>query len=175
MEQKKHTPSKRPSLRTSAWAAFSTFVALAIIAGLERFWLSAHDLPFIIGSFGASCVVVYAATSSPLGQPYNLVVGHMVSALVGVFVFQLVGDANTLSIALSVALAVFAMQMTRSIHPPGGATALIAVIGSDAIHGLGYWYVLFPVGAGAMILLAVAVIANNVPTDKRWPQFWHPW
>jgi CBS-domain-containing membrane protein len=64
------------------------------------------------------------------------------------------------------------MQATKTLHPPGGATALIAVIGGAKIHHLGYLYALVPVGAGAAIMLAVALLVNNIPAARRYPEFW---
>ncbi len=173
-----HPPAKRPGVLQMALSALGAFAGLGAVALVEQWWLGGDDLSLMIGSFGASAVLLYAAASSPLAQPYNLVVGHIVSAIVGVAVFQALGEASWLSIALAGALAIFAMQLTRSLHPPGGATALIAVIGSDAVHALGFTYVLFPVALGAVIMLAVALITNNVPVNrprgKPWPQLWHP-
>jgi len=64
------------------------------------------------------------------------------------------------------------MHLTKTLHPPGGATALIAVIGSDGIHSLGYLYVLIPVALGACIMLLIALIINNIPENRRYPEFW---
>jgi CBS-domain-containing membrane protein len=73
---------------------------------------------------------------------------------------------------MAVSTAIAAMHLTRTLHPPGGATALIAVIGGDSVHGLGYLYALVPVGLGAVMLLAVAVLVNNIPKNRRYPEFW---
>ena len=64
------------------------------------------------------------------------------------------------------------MHATKTLHPPGGATALIAVIGSDKIHDLGYLYVLMPVGLGAVSMLLVALLVNNISKSRRYPEFW---
>ncbi len=64
------------------------------------------------------------------------------------------------------------MHATQTLHPPGGATALIAVIGSDKIHALGFWYVLVPVGLGVLIMLIVALIINNIAENRKYPEFW---
>ena len=64
------------------------------------------------------------------------------------------------------------MHLTKTLHPPGGATALIAVIGSDGIHSLGYLYVLILVALGACIMLLIALIINNIPENRRYPEFW---
>jgi CBS-domain-containing membrane protein len=98
--------------------------------------------------------------------------GHVVSALVGVVCQQLLGHLPELAAPLAVATAIALMQLTKTLHPPGGATALIAVAGGEQIHRLGYLYVLAPVGLGALLLLAVALVVNNIPATRRYPEFW---
>ena len=70
------------------------------------------------------------------------------------------------------ATAIALMHLTKTLHPPGGATALIAVIGGETVHDLGYLFVLLPVGVGAAILLIVALIVNNIPQDRCYPEYW---
>jgi CBS-domain-containing membrane protein len=140
-------------------------------------WLSAHyfeprDLTLIIGSFGASAVLVYGAIKSPLAQPRNLIGGHILSGLVGVASWQLFGGTVWLAASLAVSLAIVAMLATKTLHPPGGATALIAVIGGDKVHGLGFLYAFVPAGAGALVLLLVALMVNNLSKNRRYPEFW---
>ncbi len=77
-----------------------------------------------------------------------------------------------LSASVAVATAIAVMHMTKTLHPPGGATALIAVIGSEKIHNLGYFYAVIPVGVGAIIMLIVALLVNNIPKTRRYPEFW---
>jgi CBS-domain-containing membrane protein len=74
--------------------------------------------------------------------------------------------------SLAVATAIAVMHATKTLHPPGGATALIAVIGSQKIHDLGYLYAIIPAATGALIMLAVALLINNIPKNRRYPQFW---
>ena len=64
------------------------------------------------------------------------------------------------------------MHATKTLHPPGGATALICVMGSPKIHDLGYLYVLMPVGAGVAVMLLVALLVNNLSPRRRYPEFW---
>jgi CBS-domain-containing membrane protein len=64
------------------------------------------------------------------------------------------------------------MHATKTLHPPGGATALIAVIGSQKIHNIGYLYAIIPAGSGALIMLIVALIINNIPKNRKYPEFW---
>ena len=73
---------------------------------------------------------------------------------------------------LAVATAIALMHVTKTLHPPGGATALIAVIGGDEIRRLGYMYVVFPCLVATLLMLAVALVVNNIPRNRRYPQFW---
>ena len=136
---------------------------MTLIALMHYFVVS--DLlsaPLLIGSFGASAVLCFGATKSPLAQPRNLVGGHVVSAIVGVTVCQFIGAESVLSVSLAVPLAIAAMLITGTLHPPGGATALTAVTGGQAIYGLGYNYVFIPCFLGAVILLVIALVCNNM-------------
>lgn len=151
------------------WAFLGSFVGIGIIAYLQSRMLPNSDVVFLIGSFGASSVLVYGVIQSPLAQPRNLIGGHLVSALAGVTVLQLVPDVVWLTAPLAVSSSIVLMQITKTLHPPGGATALIAVTGSAQIKNLGYWYVVSPVLTGALILLAVALVFNNLTTKRHYP------
>ncbi|HRD52418.1 MAG TPA: HPP family protein [Flavobacteriales bacterium] len=151
------------------WTFVGAFLGIAAIGLLQGQGLLMTDAVFLIGSFGASAVLVFGATNSPLAQPRNLVFGHLVSALIGVSLCKLLPEMLWLSSALAVSISIVAMQMTRTMHPPGGATALIANIGSEQIKGLGYAYVLYPVLSGVVVLLVVALLVNNLPRDRNYP------
>jgi CBS-domain-containing membrane protein len=97
--------------------------------------------------------------------------GHFFSALVGVTCYQLV-HPPWLAAALAVSLAIVLMHLLRCLHPPGGATALIAVIGSAKVHALGYLYALVPAALGALIMLLIALITNNLARHRRYPEYW---
>jgi CBS-domain-containing membrane protein len=154
------------------WSWIGAFLGISAVALLNYDLLEDTDLVMIIGSFGASAVLIYGAVKSPLAQPRNLVGGHLVSAVIGVFCYQLLHDTMWLAAAVSVATAIAAMHATRTLHPPGGATALIAVIGGQKIHDLGYLYVMVPAGLGAAIMLVIALVVNNIPKRRRYPEFW---
>jgi CBS-domain-containing membrane protein len=151
------------------WSFLGSFIGIGIIAYIHSKIFPLNDNLFLIGSFGASSVLIYGAIQSPLAQPRNLVGGHVVSALVGVTVFTFMPDILWITAPLAVSLAIVFMQITKTLHPPGGATALIAVIGSEKIKGLGYLYVLSPVLSGAVVLLLVAFIFNNVTKNRYYP------
>lgn len=151
------------------WTFVGSFVAIAAVGLLGERNLTQHDNVFLIGSFGASCVLIFGATHSPLAQPRNLVGGHLLASVIGVSIHKLLPDQLWLSAALAVSLAIVGMQITKTMHPPGGATALIATIGSEKIKALGFQYVLTPVLTGVLILLVVALIVNNLPPNRSYP------
>jgi CBS domain-containing membrane protein len=160
------------------WTFLGAFIGIGLVGLLSQYQVAPVDAPLLIGSFGASSVLLYGVINSPLAQPRNLVGGHAPSAFIGVTVYQLLPQPLWLAAALAVSLAIVGMQITKTLHPPGGATALIAVIGSPQLKALGYWYVAVPVLAGALLLLLVAVVINNMapsrhyPANKNWYRFW---
>jgi CBS-domain-containing membrane protein len=154
------------------WYWVGSFAGISVVAYIHFTLFSGTDLMMIIGSFGASAVLIYGAIRSPLAQPRNLLGGHVISALIGVTCYKLMPGQIWLASALAVATAIFVMHATKTLHPPGGATALIAVTGSSQIHDLGYFYAIMPVGVGAAIMLLVALLINNIPKNRRYPEYW---
>ncbi|TYP93174.1 HPP family protein [Sphingobacterium allocomposti] len=155
--------------REHFWSFLGAFVGIFTIAVIQSLSLPTLENVFLIGSFGASSVLVYGAIQSPLAQPRNLIGGHVVSAVVGVTVAQILPDIIWLTAPLAVASSIVCMQITRTLHPPGGATALIAVAGGTKIVSLGYWYVLSPVLSGCLILFVVALVFNNITKKRHYP------
>lgn len=154
------------------WSWCGSAIGIMACAYLSSRYLEPRDLTLLIGSFGASAVLVFSTIKSPLAQPRNLVGGHIVSALVGVACQQILGSVVWVAASMAVSLAIVSMLATKTLHPPGGATALIAVIGGTKIHNLGYFFALVPAGVGALILLAVALIVNNLAQERRYPEYW---
>lgn len=154
------------------WSWIGAFCGIAPVALLNYNLFSDTDLVFIIGSFGASAVLIYGAIKSPLAQPRNLMGGHIVSAIIGVLAYKFFSSHLWFASSFSVATAIAVMHATKTLHPPGGATALIAVIGSEKIHNLGFYYVIIPIAASASIMLMVALIVNNLCRTRKYPEFW---
>lgn len=154
------------------WSWLGSAIGIGICGYLSSRYFEPRDLTLIIGSFGASAVLVYAAIKSPLAQPRNLIGGHIISGLVGVACYQMFGQTIWIAAALGVSLAIAAMLATKTLHPPGGATALIAVIGGKKIHDLGFLYAFIPAGTGALILLIVALLVNNLSKNRKYPEYW---
>lgn len=154
------------------WSWIGGFLGIGAVAGIHYNLLDEAARVMLIGSFGASAVLIYGSLKSPFAQPRNLVGGHLISAIIGVACYQFFAPNMWLAASLAVATAIAAMHATKTLHPPGGATALIAVIGGEQINGLGYFYVLVPVGSGALIMLLVALLVNNIPRSRFYPKFW---
>lgn len=153
-----------PRVRTSYifWSWIGSFAGIYAVA-----FITYHSgVPMMIGSFGASAVLIYAAIEAPLSQPRNLVGGHLISALLAVAIYKVFGNTE-FSVALAVSGAIVAMLATRTLHPPGGATALIGVSTKA-----GWDFVFYPVLGGVLILLLVAVILNNISPDRHYPKNW---
>jgi len=166
------TSPPRVSLAEIFWSWFGAFVGISAVAYCHFNLLDATDAVMLIGSFGASAVLIYGAIKSPLAQPRNFLGGHLVSAVIGVTCYKLFPGQLWLASSLAVSVAIAVMHATKTLHPPGGATALIAVIGTTKVHNLGYLYALMPVGAGAVVMLLVALLINNIPKKRSYPEFW---
>jgi CBS-domain-containing membrane protein len=162
MRGKLKEPYQSLSLKYALWGSLSGMVAILAILLVSR--MSGH--PLLIGSFGASAVLLFGASESPLAQPRNLVGGHLVSAAIAVTVVHLFGS-GALAISLAVGFSILFMYITRTIHPPGGSTAFIGVQG----HA-GPYFIIDPVLSGALILLLVALFTNNVVHHRQYPKHW---
>lgn len=162
----------RVSLTEVCWSWIGSFLGITAVGLLHYKLVDQQGLMLLIGSFGASAVLVYGAVRSPLAQPRNLLGGHVLSAAVGVTAFQWLGSYPWLAAAVAVSTAIALMHLTRTLHPPGGATALIAVIGGDSVHKLGYLYILMPAALGAVVMLVIALIVNNMSRSRKYPEFW---
>ena len=150
------------SMKYALWGMVTGTVSILIILGITDI----AGYPLLIGSLGASAVLLFGATDSPLAQPRNLVGGHVVSAGVAVIIVALFGS-GPYAIALAVGISIFLMYLTRTLHPPGGATALIGVQGHAGVA-----FIFLPVLTGALILLAVALFTNNVVHHRQYPKHW---
>jgi len=151
------------------WSFIGSFVGIGILAYIQSLHFKGNDAVYLIGSFGASSVLVYGIIQSPFSQPRNLVGGHLISALVGVTIHKIVPDIIWIAAPMAVSFSIILMQITKTLHPPGGATALIAIIGSDKIKSLGYMYLFSPVLIGVLILLFTALIFNNMTPSRTYP------
>jgi CBS domain-containing membrane protein len=140
---------------------------------MTSYWLlDPETAVYIVPSMGASAVLLFAAPHAQFSQPWNVFVGHALSALVGVACWRWIPD-YTVAASASVGIAIGVMVATRSVHPPGGATALAAVIGSQKLHNLGYSYELQPILLNTVTILLVAVVFNGLFKWRRYPTHLH--
>ena len=135
-------------------------IALTIVV-CSQFPTAGIDLPIIVAPIGASAVLAFAVPASPLAQPWSIVGGNTVSTLVGVLAFRAIPDP-TIAAGIAVGGAILAMTLLRCLHPPGGAAALTAVIGSSAIHAQGYAFAFAPVAINSIALVSLAMFFHRI-------------
>ena len=134
-------------------SALGALIFISLLAFLDN---SFDSMIWLIPPFGASMVLVMAVHESPLAKPKNILLGHILSALSGVIILFLIGD-NFLALGIAVALAIFVMIITDTIHPPAGANPIIVIL-----TGQGISFVLFPVAVGAFMLVVFAYLYNKL-------------
>lgn len=153
-------PPKAPT-RVIGLAALGGIIAIALVAGLTQ----GLDELFIIGSFGATCVLVFGFPDVPFSQPRNVIGGHFVSTLAGLVLLEF--SSSWWSVALAVGAAIALMMATRTVHPPAGSNPVIVVLGQPD------WDFLFlPTLVGAVLVVAVALVYNNATREARYPRYW---
>ncbi|MDR7039200.1 CBS domain-containing membrane protein [Methylobacterium sp. BE186] len=150
------------TLRERLVACLGALVGITI-TGLICGWFfgGGPHIPLIVAPMGASAVLLFAVPASPLAQPWPVIGGNTISAFVGVFAAHLIPDP-VVAIGVGVSLAIAAMSVTRSLHPPGGAAALTALIGGPAVTSAGYWFPLFPVCLNSVILVALGIAFHKI-------------
>lgn len=143
-------------------------LSILAITLISQQMLGTQDAVLVVTSMGATAVLLFAVPHGPLSQPWPLLGGHVISAFVGVGCALLLPEP-VLAAAVAVALAIAVMHYLRCIHPPGGATALTAVIGGENIQTLGFQYVLTPVLLNAVVMLIIAIGFNYAFHWRRYP------
>lgn len=154
-------PQSTP-LKEILFSGFGGFIAIALIGYLTK----SLDNLLVMGSFGASCVLLFGFAHSPFSQPRNVFFGHIFSTLIGLLCLHFLGN-EWWSMALALALALCVMITTRTVHPPAGSNPLIVFL-LDA----NFEYLVFPTITGSVILIVVALIYNNLHPKRAYPQYW---
>jgi CBS domain-containing membrane protein len=132
--------------------AISSLISWYVLGGINAWY---------IAPMGASSVLLFAVPNSPLAQPWNVIIGNILASVIGVTCTQLLADSTT-AFSLAVGFAIFMMMTTDSLHPPSGAVAITAVLGGDAVHRLGFHFILYPVLLNSILLLLFAVFFNRL-------------
>lgn len=151
-------------------SALGGLVSILVVYAVSRAVLGAADVPILVLSMGSSAVMLFAVPHGPLSQPWPLLGGHLVSAVIGVACVRYL-PGQMAAASLAVGLAIGAMHYLRCIHPPAGATALAAVLGGEPLRALGFGFVLTPVLVNVLVILAVAVVFNAAFPWRRYPVF----
>lgn len=146
----------------------SSLLGIAAVYGVTLYFAGDAAAVVMVASMGSSAVLLFGVPHGALSQPWPLFGGHLVSAILGVTCAMWIPNP-VMAAAMGVALAIGAMQWLRCVHPPGGATALGAVLGGPTVHALGYGFVLVPVLINVVIIFSVAVVANYPFAWRRYP------
>jgi len=143
-------------------ACLGSLLGIALTALICRYVLGeSPSLPLVVAPLGASAVLLFAVPASPLAQPWPIIGGNTISALIGVVVAQLVPD-QILAIGFGVSLAIAAMSFARCLHPPGGAAALTAIIGGPAVTASGFVFPFVPVGLNSVLLVGLGFLFHKL-------------
>ncbi len=149
-------------------STLGALIAIALTMTVSLHVVGGESAMLLVASMGASAVLLFAVPHGALSQPWPLIGGNVISAVIGVSCALFI-DNHFVAGPVAVSLAIFAMHYLRCLHPPGGATALVAVVGGPAVHALGYQFVLTPVMLNVAIMLAVAVAVNYPFPWRRYP------
>ncbi len=145
------------------FAFIGSFIAIGIIGYCTK----TYDNLLIMGSFGASCVLLFGFPKSPFSQPRNVILGHFISSLTGLFFLYIVGN-DYISMALALATAISLMIATRTVHPPAGSNPIIIFL-----LGASWDYLIFPTLIGSIILVIVSLFYNNLHKNRSYPEYWY--
>ncbi|WP_051620307.1 HPP family protein [Paenibacillus sp. UNC451MF] len=148
--------------RTAILGFIGGFVCIGILSLLTG-WTSAS---WLMAPFGASCVLAFGLWDAPLSQPRNIIGGHVVSTLTGLIVFYIFGQGPA-ALALGVGLAISAMILTKTTHPPAGADPIVVILA-----GSGWSFLVTPVLVGSVLIVVCALIINNLDEHRKYPTFW---
>jgi CBS domain-containing membrane protein len=158
------------TLRDRAVACVGALLGIALTGLISRAMLGGEiALPLMMtASMGASAVLIFVVPASPLAQPWSVIGGHVSSALIGILVGRAIPDP-ILACGVAVAAAIALMSLLRCLHPPGGSTALIGVLGGPAVHGAGFMLAFAPIGLNAVLLALAGFLFHRFLSGHAWP------
>ncbi|MFC0228673.1 HPP family protein [Serratia aquatilis] len=130
----------------------------------------AAGVPWLMAPFGATCAILFAAPTSPLAQPRNVIAGHLITSTVGLAALYGFGD-SIFVMSLAVGVAIMLMQLLRAVHPPAGANPLVIILAGKSVVGLSF--LVAPVLLGSVLLVVIAAVINNWGKENHWPVYWH--
>jgi CBS-domain-containing membrane protein len=152
----------RPGVRAILLGGLGGFLAIGALALAS----SSLDVMLLLGSFGASCVLVFGYPEAPFAQPVNVIAGHVICTVIGLAALHFIGPQPWV-LALAVGCSIAAMMATRTVHPPAGSNPVIVFLGHS-----GWGFLLFPVVSGALILVLIGWLYNNAVRKTSYPHYW---
>jgi CBS-domain-containing membrane protein len=153
------------------WSVLGSFIGILCVSAMNNFWSPDIKIQFLVASFGASSVLIYGLPESKLSQPRNFIGGQVLSSIVGVVV-RLIIHVPWVASPVAMSTALLVMQVTATVHPPGGATALIVAMMDELPKWNGFSYVV-GVAFGSIVMLGVALVVNNMAPNRQYPTFWY--
>lgn len=155
-------PIDRPDRRHVLWSWFGSFLAITATSYLTF----NANYPLLMAPFGATTVLIFGVPDSPLAQPRNVIGGNFLGALLSLIILQFLGSSPwTMGLAVSSAIAL--MQLTRTLHPPSGAIALVVMMTKPE-----WKFLITPAFEGSVILVLCAVVFNNLASERTYPKHW---
>lgn len=155
-------PPPQPATKAVLLAWLGGFMAIAAVALLS----DAFSTILVLGSFGASCVLVFGYPDAPFSQPRNVVFGHLLSSFIGLACLTVLGPAWW-AMAIAVGTAIAVMMLTRTVHPPAGSNPVIVFLTAPT-----WEFLLFPTFVGAAVIVVVALAYNNITREGNYPKYW---
>jgi CBS-domain-containing membrane protein len=144
------------------YSALGALIAISAVTLLTQ----TTDIPFMMAPFGATCVLAFGVIDSPLAQPRNIIGGHLIAAIIAVMCVYLMGN-TWYSLAIGVSASIAAMQITKTVHPPAGATPLVIIFAQP------HWtFIFYPVLTGSLVIVIIALLFNNIFRTRRYPRYW---
>jgi len=151
-----------PEFAHAFFSALGALIAISCVALLSK----TTNVPFMMAPFGATCVLAFGVQDSPLAQPRNIIGGHLIASVIGLACLHWLGN-DWYSLALGVGLPIGIMQLTKTTHPPAGATPLVIIL-----SGAKWSFILYPVLTGAVAIVVIALVFNNILSTRRYPKYW---
>lgn len=149
-------------------SAVGGFIGILAVLWISGSVLDHQGAAMVIASMGATAVLLFAVPHGELSQPWPVLGGNLISAFIGITCAQQIADPFVAG-GVAVGLAIVAMYYLRCLHPPGGATALVAVLGGESVEQLGYAFLVTPVLENGLVILGVAVLVNLPFRWRRYP------
>ncbi len=143
-------------------AGIGGIIAIASVALLTH--LTQYIL--VLGSFGATCVLVFGFPEVPFSQPRNTIAGHFIASLTGLLFYHFI-STEWWSLALAVGISIMLMMFTRTVHPPAGSNPVIVFLLKSHFS-----FLLFPTLVGAILIIAIALLFNNLTRESKYPKYW---